>query len=88
MIAHLGILQGGRACCPSGENQQKMLPAKLAVTVPQALILGEPCRGVDIGVRQRIHELIAEAAREGVSVLLVPSELEDRRSLALPPADE
>ncbi len=59
----------------SGGNQQKILLAKWMATNPKLLILDEPTRGVDIGAKQLIHEVIARLADEGTSVLLITSDL-------------
>jgi ribose transport system ATP-binding protein len=61
----------------SGGNQQKVLLARWLCTDPQLLILDEPTRGIDVGAKQEIAELVAELADDGLSVLLVSSELEE-----------
>lgn len=59
----------------SGGNQQKILLCKWLATQPELLILDEPTRGVDIGAKQVIHDVIAEIADMGKSVLLISSDL-------------
>ena len=59
----------------SGGNQQKVVLAKWLATEPKVLILDEPTRGVDVGAKQEIYQLIHELALTGVSILLVSSEL-------------
>lgn len=59
----------------SGGNQQKILLAKWLALNPELLILDEPTRGVDIGSKQVIHEVIATLADEGMSILLISSDL-------------
>nr|WP_275578091.1 D-xylose ABC transporter ATP-binding protein [Dyella mobilis] len=59
----------------SGGNQQKALFARMLLTRPKILILDEPTRGVDVGAKADIYRLIFELAAEGVSIILVSSEL-------------
>ncbi len=66
----------------SGGNQQKTLFAKWLVQPPRVLIADEPTRGVDIGAKRQIHELIIRLAQGGMAVLLISSELEEVLGLA------
>lgn len=59
----------------SGGNQQKIVIAKWLLTEPSILILDEPTRGVDIGAKREIYEIINELKREGVAIIVVSSEL-------------
>jgi ABC-type sugar transport system ATPase subunit len=59
----------------SGGNQQKTLLAKWILRNPKVLIIDEPTRGIDIGAKQSIHELIRAVANRGVGVILISSEL-------------
>jgi len=59
----------------SGGNQQKVLISKWLATTPKLLILDEPTRGVDVAVKSEIHELIFNLAEEGLSIILISSEL-------------
>ena len=59
----------------SGGNQQKVLLSRLLETKPKVLILDEPTRGVDIGVKSEIYRLIDSLARNGVGVIVISSEL-------------
>ena len=59
----------------SGGNQQKVVLAKWVYTDPKILILDEPTRGVDIGAKKEIYNIINQLAAKGVAVIMVSSEL-------------
>lgn len=59
----------------SGGNQQKVVFAKWIYTNPKVLILDEPTRGVDIGAKKEIYNIINDLAAKGVAVIMVSSEL-------------
>lgn len=59
----------------SGGNQQKVVIGKWLATKPQVLILDEPTRGVDIGAKKEIYDLMNKLASEGVAILMISSEL-------------
>lgn len=59
----------------SGGNQQKVVFAKWIYTNPEILILDEPTRGVDIGAKKEIYNIINELAAKGVAIIMVSSEL-------------
>jgi ABC-type sugar transport system ATPase subunit len=59
----------------SGGNQQKVVLAKWLARGGRLLIVDEPTRGVDVGAKAAIHELIDELARSGLAVMLISSEL-------------
>ena len=66
----------------SGGNQQKVLFAKWLFPPPRALVADEPTRGVDVGAKRAIYELIQALAADGLAVLLISSELEEVLGLA------
>lgn len=59
----------------SGGNQQKIVLGKALLTQPQVVMLDEPTRGIDVGAKIEIYELINRLTAEGKAVLLVSSEL-------------
>ena len=66
----------------SGGNQQKVLFAKWLLAEPAIFLADEPTRGVDIGAKRGIYDLLVEAAGRGTAVLLVSSEIEEIIGLA------
>ena len=61
----------------SGGNQQKVLLARWLCTKPRLIILDEPTRGIDVGAKREIEDLIQKIALEGISVLLISSEFDE-----------
>jgi ribose transport system ATP-binding protein len=59
----------------SGGNQQKFVLAKWLCAEPKLIILDEPTRGIDVGSKSAIHELIAGLAEHGLAVLVISSEM-------------
>ncbi len=61
----------------SGGNQQKVLLARWLATSPQLLILDEPTRGIDIGAKAEVQQLVARLAEDGMGVIFISSELDE-----------
>nr|WP_321443710.1 sugar ABC transporter ATP-binding protein [uncultured Cohaesibacter sp.] len=59
----------------SGGNQQKLLLAKVMECDPRIVIVDEPTRGIDVGTKQQIYHFIAALAAEGMSVVVISSEM-------------
>jgi ABC-type sugar transport system ATPase subunit len=66
----------------SGGNQQKVVIAKWLATHPRILILDEPTRGIDVAAKAEVHRMISELADQGVSVILISSELQEVLALS------
>jgi ribose transport system ATP-binding protein len=59
----------------SGGNQQKVVIAKWLATAPSILLLDEPTRGIDVGAKREIYDLIFTLAGQGMAIIVVTSEL-------------
>jgi len=59
----------------SGGNQQKVVIGKWLATQPKVIILDEPTKGIDIGSKAAVHGFISELAAEGLSIIMISSEL-------------
>jgi len=59
----------------SGGNQQKVVLGKVLMTEPKVVLLDEPTRGIDVGAKLEIYELVNRLTAEGKAVILVSSEL-------------
>ena len=66
----------------SGGNQQKVVLARWLASAPLVLILDEPTRGIDVGAKAEIYQIIAELAAQGVAILVISSELPEVIGLA------
>lgn len=61
----------------SGGNQQKVVLGKWLATKPKMLILDEPTRGIDVGAKAEIYEMLDQLVHEGISVVIVSSDMEE-----------
>ena len=59
----------------SGGNQQKVVLAKWLCSQAQIMIFDEPTRGIDVGVKFEVHQLMVDLARQGAAVIMISSEL-------------
>lgn len=66
-----------RAANLSGGNQQKVVLARWLTFSPKVIIFDEPTRGIDVGAKAEIYELIRKLAADGVSVIVISSEMEE-----------
>jgi simple sugar transport system ATP-binding protein/ribose transport system ATP-binding protein len=79
-------VRGGSQAAPvaalSGGNQQKLLFARSLLRDPRVLIADEPTRGVDVGAKRAIYELLVALTASGVGVLVISSDIEEMLGLA------
>jgi ABC-type sugar transport system ATPase subunit len=66
----------------SGGNQQKVILARWLLVHPPILIVDEPTRGIDVGAKQEVHQLLRELAEGGTAVILISSELPEILAVA------
>jgi ribose transport system ATP-binding protein len=66
----------------SGGNQQKVVISKLLSTTPEVVIFDEPTRGIDVGAKREIYNLMQELIDQGVAVILISSELPEVLNLS------
>jgi ABC-type sugar transport system ATPase subunit len=66
----------------SGGNQQKVVLGKWLLAHPSVVLLDEPTRGIDVGAKQQVYQLVRDLADAGTAVLLVSSEFEELLGLA------
>jgi simple sugar transport system ATP-binding protein len=80
LIKSLGIITpsaNSEAKQLSGGNQQKLMLARWLATNPIILILDEPTRGIDVGAKREIMELILSLSKEGMGVIFISAEFEE-----------
>ena len=61
----------------SGGNQQKVCIAKALISNPKIIILDEPTRGIDVGAKYEIYEIINKLVDQGVAVIMISSDIEE-----------
>ena len=66
----------------SGGNQQKVVIGKGLLTKPKILLLDEPSRGIDIGAKTEVFEIIHDLAEKGLSIIVISSELKEIMAIA------
>jgi ribose transport system ATP-binding protein len=79
VVAQLGIKGRPEATVASlsGGNQQKVVLGKWLQRQPRIVILDEPTRGIDVGARSSIYELISDLTKQGTAVIVVSSDLDE-----------
>jgi ABC-type sugar transport system ATPase subunit len=85
VLTRVDVRGGGqsvRAAALSGGNQQKLLFGRSLLRDPRVLIADEPTRGVDVGAKRAIYELLASLTENGLGVLLISSDVEEILGLA------
>lgn len=66
----------------SGGNQQKVVLARWLALRPQVLVVDEPTRGIDVGAKVEVHNLLIDMARSGIAIVVISSELPEVMALA------
>jgi ribose transport system ATP-binding protein len=61
----------------SGGNQQKVVLAKWLALEPKVLIFDEPTRGIDVGAKAEIYELMRDLAESGVAIIMISSDMDE-----------
>jgi ABC-type sugar transport system ATPase subunit len=85
MLGRLDVRASGPAApvsTLSGGNQQKVLFARMLLCGPRVLVADEPTRGVDVGAKRAIYDLLTTLAADGLGVLLISSDVEEILGLA------
>lgn len=66
----------------SGGNQQKVVVAKSMLTSPKVLLMDEPTRGIDVGAKEEIFEIMRKLAAQGLGIIFVSTELKEIMAMA------
>ena len=66
----------------SGGNQQKVILARWLARDPRVLIVDEPTRGVDVGAKAEVHQILVQLAARGIAILMISSELPEVLSVS------
>ena len=66
----------------SGGNQQKVVVAKALLTSPRVLLMDEPTRGIDVGAKEEIFDIMTALARRGLGIVFVSTELKEVMAMA------
>ena len=66
----------------SGGNQQKILLARCIALHPKVLIVDEPTRGIDIGAKSEVHQLLFDMAQSGIALIIISSEMPEVLALS------
>ena len=66
----------------SGGNQQKVVVAKALLTSPRVLMMDEPTRGIDVGAKEEIFDIMTDLAQQGLGILFVSTELKEVMAIA------
>jgi len=66
----------------SGGNQQKVLLARCMALKPKVLIVDEPTRGIDIGAKSEVHQLLSSMAESGIALIIISSEMSEVLALS------
>ena len=66
----------------SGGNQQKVIIGRWLLTEPEVLLLDEPTRGIDVGAKHEIYEIMNELAAQGKAIIMISSEMSELLGMA------
>ena len=66
----------------SGGNQQKVVLGKWLVRNPKVILFDEPTRGIDIGAKHEIYEIMEELAKQGKAIIMISSEMPELLGMA------
>ena len=66
----------------SGGNQQKVIIARWLANNPDILIMDEPTRGIDVGAKHEIYEIMSDLAKQGKAIIMISSEMSELLGMA------